>query len=166
MTYTEAMIALADMLSCGSDDPRLRVVANEMGNLGARLAESEAEVERTVLTLSVEYQQNARLLARALAAEAERDDLLGALRPFARFEIPQQYRREGYRGTVYATQVVPGQDATELTVDDFDRARAAIAKVGGPARPEMGRGKCGPGHREWGSEPCPRCGGTGREGTK
>ena len=166
MTYTEAMIALAEMLSCGSDDPRLRVVANEMGNLGARLAESEARL----VSCNQAAEENASIarsyLGRAEAAEAERDDLLGALRPFARFEIPQQYRREGYRGTVYATQVVPGQDATELTVDDFDRARAAIAKVGGPARPEMGRGKCGPGHREWGSEPCPRCGGTGREGTK
>ena len=113
MTYTEAMIALAEMLSCGSDDPRLRVVANEMGNLGARLAESEARL----VSCNQAAEENASIarsyLGRAEAAEAERDDLLGALRAISDTypdddETPQDYRKR--------LQHI---------------ARAAIAKVGG-----------------------------------
>jgi hypothetical protein len=117
VTYTEAMIALAEMLSCGSDDPRLRVVANEMGNLGARLAESEARL----VSCNQAAEENASIarsyLGRAEAAEAERDDLLGALR-----EI----------GALLYAQALYGTEGHAKVVEAHSRARAAIAKVGGP----------------------------------
>ena len=132
MTYTEAMIALAEMLSCGSDDPRLRVVANEMGNLGARLAESEARL----VSCNQAAEENASIarsyLGRAEAAEAERDDLLGALR-----DVSQAIHSDGTLcWCVYERMIHPHddpQDALPLEENGHhrscNRARAAIAKV-------------------------------------
>jgi hypothetical protein len=64
--------------------------------------------------------------ASALQAEGAARTLREALRPFAEFDVPTDYRRKGYRGTVYATHMGPGK-TTEITVDDFDRARLALS---------------------------------------
>ncbi len=61
----------------------------------------------------------------------DEQSLYAALRPFAAFDVPQEMIRKGYRGTVYATQQIPGKPATELTVEDFARARAAVARARG-----------------------------------
>lgn len=72
----------------------------------------------------------AALRARLAASERRERALREALAPFARFVVPLDMKRKGYHGTVYATQQVPGEPATELTVDDFDRAARALADDG------------------------------------
>ena len=172
MTYIEAMIALAEMLP-GPLRPWLRVIANEVGKLGARLAESEAEVgnqrrlrmlaeeaipkgtevardyfaaeaeallnraraETDLVRQGLDLERTARLAAeaeaekwrsearRALAAEAERDDLLGALRGL---EVSVQAMFDAIDDPDYKSW--PGVREDQLR-QAADRARAAIASA-------------------------------------
>jgi len=64
-----------------------------------------------------------RMGDRALLAESLLAEAVGALRPFATFKIAEQYRRNKYCGVIYAN------NDSEMTVADFDAARATLAKI-------------------------------------
>ena len=59
------------------------------------------------------------------ALEKELEAVKAALAPFAKFEVPTDMRRKKYNVAVYTTTMISGQ-STALTVEDFDRARAAV----------------------------------------
>ncbi len=69
--YTEAMIALAEMLPEQGDDPRLRAIANEVGKLTAEVEALRRESRKW-------EDGHAALVIRALAAEAEVERLAAA----------------------------------------------------------------------------------------
>jgi hypothetical protein len=79
--------------------------------------DSEEQISRSFSRSAKAFEDRA-LLAESLLAEA-----VGALRPFATFKIAEQYRRNKYCGVIYAN------NDSEMTVADFDAARATLAKI-------------------------------------
>lgn len=122
------------LAECAAPVRLYRILADEFDAIGkadANAAHIATFDPPTALALLAEI---TRLTARAEtteAAEAERDEAVGALRPFARAAAQHRQPCEPFAGQhiIHVGGQIMPRDVVEVA--DFDRARALIEKIGG-----------------------------------